>query len=228
MPRAGLVTIALVIFASMVHAEPMDLNNPLPRWVFVAFEISPPDRPGQLDSVYTRKLPAWFAPAEQGGQVSVRMPGELVESELMAGFDAIEGTFEDFTWTFEAATGEVLTAETAGVVARTLAWGPFESSVQPSIRVHLDTLSAAGYSPPKRLFGNEMFAFCGASSDSCQSVSPVRYDRHTGYVNAVGVLRIHWGGLDWESFAPLGEAVFSEAPGSLNAILQTASESAAP
>ncbi len=206
----------------------MDLGNPLPRWVFVAFEVSPPDRPGQLDSVYTRNLPAWFVPADRAGQVSVSMPGELVESELMAGFDAIAGTFENFTWTFEAATGDVIAAGTAGVLARTLDWGPFESRVQPSIRVQMNTLKPAGFSPPKYLFGHEVFSFCSASSDPCQSVSPVRYDRRTGYVNAVGVLRIHWGGLDWETFAPLGEAVFSEAPGSLDATLQTASETATP
>ena len=47
----------------------------------------------------------------------------------------------------------------------------------------------------------------------CTRVAPSPLDPRTGYVNAVGTIRASaLGGLGAETFAPLGEAVFSELP----------------
>ena len=54
-------------------------------------------------------------------------------------------------------------------------------------------------------------------------MSAVPYEAETGYVNAVGKLLVRWGRLDLETFAPLGEAVFSEAPGTAVGPVHTAS-----
>ncbi len=58
---------------------------------------------------------------------------------------------------------------------------------------------------------NIVFVHCvEVNSDKCTGVSPLAYDAATGYVNAVGRMRVLSSLIELNSFSPLGEAIFSE------------------
>ncbi len=209
--RLLLLTWALCVPLDLLAAEPMKLTNPAARWVAVRFEISPSHRPGQLDTVYTPPLPAWLETADTPGRVRVRVGGRWVEEMLLAGRNPQPGSFSDFVWTFDVASGRVISAETSGRLLQTLQWGWLRSSVVTEIEIRMGTEVPAGFARPRRLLGHEFFGFCDRSaSKRCTLVEPADYNPDTGYVNAVGAVSARTGPVSIRSFSPLGEAVFSE------------------
>jgi hypothetical protein len=211
-PAATLALAVLAVAPGAVRAEPMDLGNGAARWVTVRVELSPAEHPAQTDTSYSPALPAWLEPGLREGEVRVTVAGSLVERHLMPGQDVVPGSFSDFVWVFDSATGHVRSATVSGIVRQTIQVGLGTWTVELPIRVAMDTERRAGVEAPRRLFGRELHRFCRpARSRSCREVLPRPYDASTGYVNALGpvsadsrLVRIH-------SFSPLGEAVFSEA-----------------
>jgi hypothetical protein len=188
----------------------VDLRDPTPRWVEVAYEISPRDRPGQRDTRYTRKLRARFEPLA-GGRVRVTIPGRSLEQTLLAEDAPVPGSFSDFVWIFDARTGEVLSATLSGEMIRRLDWGLFESSARAKVEVEMGTQRAAGYEDSRRWLGQEFFEFCDdLERKGCHAVPARRYDAERGYVNAVGEVSVRYGEIVLRTFSPLGEAVLSE------------------
>ncbi len=211
----GLLVYSLAISGAVAsaHAGPMDLGNLEPRWVHVAFEVSPHDRPGQVDSVYTSVTRAWFEPADVPGQVNVTVPGPVVERMLLARYNPQAGSFGDFVWSFDARTGHVVSATLRGALLRRLDFGFLTAEVEADIQASMDTESVAGYTPARRFLGQLIFAHCADPNPArCTLVQPAEYDETRGYVNAVGSLIVRYHGLTLHTFSPLGEAVFSELP----------------
>lgn len=191
-------------------AEPLDLRDASPRPVAVSFEISPTERPGALDAVYSEPLPAWLEPGPEAGQVRVRVPGRAME-RLLALFDPLPGSFGDYLWTFDAASGEVLSAAFQGWLRQAVACGLFQTRVETRIEVQVGTRDAVGFRAPYTRLGQTVVGACQPGSEGCTRVAPARFDPRTGYVNAVGTIRASaLGGLGAVTFAPLGEAIFSE------------------
>lgn len=219
-----LPTLLLAFFAAVLApwpalasppGEPMRLDDPRPRWVGVRFEVSPADRPDQLDRVYTPGIRAWLEPDAVPGRLRVSIPGADVERMLLVGEDPVPGSFGSFVWVFDAASGHVVSAELRGTLIKTLDWGPFTSRVRTPIRVAMRTAAAAGFEPPRVVLGQRLHGFCErAGSPDCTLVAGVRYDRSRGYVNAVGSLAVEFRGITLRTFSPLGEARFSELPAS--------------
>ena len=202
-----------MLVAGAAHAQPLDLFDRTPRWVAVAFEVSPEDRPAQFDTLYTRKMRAWLAPHARGNQVRVTVPREAVERELLALQNPVPGSFSDFVWVFDPFTGDVVSAELTGRLVKRLDWGLFETEVEAEIRVVMATDSAVAFQQPLRWLGQELFRSCSLPAPrGCTVVEPAGYDAMTGYVNAVGDLSVHFHGMTIRTFSPLGEAVFSELP----------------
>jgi hypothetical protein len=195
-------------------ADPMRLADPRPRWVGVRFEISPSDRPSQLDAIYTEVLRGWLEPAELPGHVRVSVGGDAIERFVLAAEQPVPGSFDDFVWIFEARSGAVVSARLSGRLVKTLDWGLFRSRVEAPIHAAMDTLAHAGFEPPRLLFGQRLFGYCQADAAvGCTPVPAVHYDTARGYVNAVGPLSVEFRGVVLRSFSPLGEAIFSELPG---------------
>jgi len=192
-------------------AEPVDLLDATPRWITVAFEVSPPDRPAQANSVYSRDIPAWLEPGDQPDHRKVTVDRRDVEQVLMAAHDPVPGSFSDFTWCFDASTGRVVAAELSGSLKKELDWGLFRSKAKARIEVHMSTEVVSGFEQPRRWLGQMLFGFCDDPvGPDCTVVPAVEYDARSGYVNAVGELTVHFGDLTLRTFSPLGEAVFSE------------------
>jgi len=230
MPRALLqsLLVAGIVSPDLAMAEPMDLSDPRPRWVSVSFEDSPPQQPGRLDTLYSPGLPAWLE-SEAPGRVRVTLARTLVEQTLMAANDPKPGSFGDFVWVFDASSGHVISARLTGTIRNTLDWGLFRSTVETDIRIDLDTRRPAGFEHPRHLLGQQLFDFCdGADLDRCTPVVGVPYERDRGYVNAVGKIDARSRGMHVETFAPLGEAVFSEVPVPPVSAVHTASAVASP
>ncbi len=230
MPRGLLqsLLVAGLVSPGSAVAEPMELDDPRPRWVTIAFEDSPPDQPGRLDSLYAPELPAWLEP-EAPGRLRVTLARGVVERYLMAADDPKPGSFGDFVWVFDASSGHVISARLTGTLRKTLDWGLFTSTVETDIRIDLDTRGPAGFGRPRHLLGQLLFDFCdGADLDRCTPVVGVPYDRGRGYVNAVGKVDARSHGVHVETFAPLGEAVFSEAPVPPGSAVHTATATASP
>ena len=208
---AGIALLAAAFAPLQTLAEPMDLRDPKPRWVQVRFELSPPDRPGQTDTVYSPPFAAWFEPGKQPGEVSVIVDGRIVEQHLLPDQEPRPGSFSDFVWIFDAETGHVLSAEVSGAVYRRLRLGPASWKITAWIRVEMNTSGHAGFTRPANLMGQRVHRFCAAADSGPCTLVPTRtYDPLTGYVNAVGAIGAHSGLIRLESFSPLGEAIFSE------------------
>jgi hypothetical protein len=214
-PRTALI--ALLLSQAPASAEPMDLTDPQPRWVSVRFEVSPAQRPGQLDTIYSQEFPAWFAPDPMEDRVKVTVDARIVERYLLAEHHPVEGSFSDYIWVFESSSGHVVSATVMGKLIKTLDWGVFTSDVEASIRIQMATRSetgaptAAGFTPPRSRLGQLLFHFCTLTDgEGCTLVSAAPYDARSGYVNAVGPISAHSTGVTTRAFSPLGEARFSE------------------
>jgi hypothetical protein len=209
----GLGCLVWLFSVSVGGAAPLDLSDPTPRWIEVRFEISPHDAPGQLDDVWGAARRAYLE-AEPGTQrVRIRIPGEELESQLRStGTDPIRGTFSEFVWTLDAATGHVLKAELTGRVRESFRLGIFKSSTDVEIRVEMTTQSPAGFRPANLILGQTTHAFCRGTgkTNDCTLVQPMRFDPGRGYVNAVGSLRAVTALARIRTFSPLGYVVFCE------------------
>jgi hypothetical protein len=205
----GIFTLLLV--ASAASAKPLDLRDASPREIQVAFEVSPTERPDALGLVYSKPLPASLEPGFAPTQRRVRVPAAAMES-LLAHFDPVSGSFSDYVWTFDAETGEVLSASFQGVLRRPLDLGLFAAHIETHIEVRVATHHPIGYRAPRVRLGQVVVGTCepGAGED-CTAMLPLPLDPRTGYVNAVGTIQARAaGGLGALTFAPLGEAIFSE------------------
>jgi hypothetical protein len=213
---------ALAVVAGSAAGEPLDLRDPRPRLVSVRFELSPADRPGQLDSVWSVPFAGWLEPVEGAGEVRIRIDGGIVERHLLRDYDPKPGSFSDFVWRIDTATGHVRQASVAGRLARRLRLGFTSWHVDADIRVQMDTGAPAGFAPPQDLFGQSLAQFCReAAGPGCTLVAPQPYDPRTGYVRAVGPIAVAAPLLNVESFSPLGEALFHEIgdPGELEGLV---------
>ena len=191
-------------------AEPMDLGDPRPRAVAVRFETSPSDQPGRLASLYTPAVPAWLTPGDLDGQVRVTIRGADIEARWFNDQRVRPGSFSDFVWVFDAASGEVVSAHLRGILVRRFEFGIFASDIETEIETEMTTRTRAGFEPGRVRLGQLVFHLCVREERDCTIVQPVPYDPRTGYVNAVGALVGRALGTAARSFSPLGEAIFSE------------------
>jgi hypothetical protein len=199
----------LLLAPAAALAQPMDLRDPSPRGVAVRFEISPADRPGELRGRFTPPIPARLEPGSQPGEVRVRIDGRFVEQYLLSDQQASAGSFSEFVWTFDGDTGEVRSATVSGVLLREIGFGL--GTTDTWIDVRLDTRRDVGFES-RRFLGQTYHRLCREPEpERCTVVEARRYDPASGYVNAVGGLEARSGRLRIQSFAPFGEAIFSEA-----------------
>lgn len=196
---------------SPAAAEPLDLFNPRPREIVVAFEISPREVPAQMDTTYTPDLRAFVEPGLRDSEMRVVIPSQIVEEFLLGDQKPVPESFSDFVWTFDVATGHVVSARLSGRVRPRLDWGFMTTETQAEIEIEMGTARVGGFKRPQRVLGQLVFRYCTKPEDSgCRVVETTAYDRSTGYVNAVGQVRVHSPILDLRNFSPMGEAIFSE------------------
>lgn len=207
--RRALAALPL-LWALGAEAEPLRLGDPAPRWVAVRFEVSPAGVPGQLDRRYSEPVRAWLEPDAEAGLVRVEVPGSRVADTLFAEQQPEPDSFSDFVWRFDAQTGAVVSAGLRGTVRPELRWGFVRSRTRAELEVSMTTLAPGGFEPGRRIFGQRVFRFCREAAPPCQSVATRGLDPATGYVNAVGALRVRSRWLELEQFSPLGEAIFEE------------------
>lgn len=208
-------TLLCLLAAAAADAEPMDLGDERARWIEVRFEVSPHGRPGQRDTVYTERFPAWIEPDEAPGRMRVTVDAAIVEQHLMAAHAPVPGSFSDFEWIFDASTGEVVSASLSGQVVNEVGWGPISTTVHSRIEVRMSTVEQAGYELPRRILRHRIFPYCSGGRSraaDCTLVAPSRYQGSSGYVNAVGELSVSSPLVTLHTFSPLGEALFSELP----------------
>ncbi len=205
------VALASILAPAGAQAEPVDLANATPRWVWVRFEISPPELPGQTDAQYTSPQAAWFEPSDDGAEVRMTVSGSTVESDLLAHQDPVAGSFSDFRWSIDPRTGHVLSATLEGEVVRHLDFGVAKAKVPAKVRFEMSTLRAAGFRSTRRILGETVNRYCTPpGARSCTAVEPRQYDPETGYVNAVGSVQVDSRIMRLKTFSTLGEARLSE------------------
>lgn len=196
----------LLLLPASGSAEPVDFGNPTARWIEIAFEVSPRDRPAQIDSHYTPRISAWLD-ADPAGRIRVTVDHRDVERILLVDENPIEGSFSDFVWIFDAESGEVISASMSGELEKELDWGLFGSKVRTAIEVDMATRRDVGFKPAKRWMGQEFFSTCNSVDEKhCTRVRPSDYDPERGYVNAIGDLHVRFGEMVLHTFSPLGEA----------------------
>jgi hypothetical protein len=176
----------------------------------VRFEDSPADRPQQLASIYTKEIPGWLEPDATPGRVRVRVAGLDVERDFFGRQRLRAGSFSDFVWIFEQATGEVVSASLSGVLVRRFGLGVVAPELETPFEAVMSTSATAGFLPGRSVLGQLVFPHCEQPRDDCTLVPGARYDRATGYVNAVGAIVGRAFGVSARSFSAIGEAIFSE------------------
>jgi len=202
----------LLLLPQIGLAEPVDFLDPTPRWVEVAFEVSPRDKPMQTDTIYTPKIRARLEAGDHPGWMKVTVDRRDVEGVLLVGDDPVAGSFSDFVWVFDAVTGEVISAVLSGTLIQEVDWGLFRSKVPTQIEADMATNRVGGVKKPRHWLGQQLFGYCSdADGERCTLVDAIGYDATSGYVNAVGDMSVRFGELTLHTYSPLGEAVFSEA-----------------
>ena len=214
-----LMCIALGLFGGVgASAEPLDLNDPTPRWIEVRFEISPAEEPGSLDRHWSEPRRARVERGSSADVLRIEIPAVVVEAQLQStGAITIPGSFTTFSWVLEPATGHVLEAAMRGEVREELSLGPFRTYAQVEIAIEMNTERAVGYVPGQGILGVPTNRLCRPERDEgqCVPVAPVRFDPARGYVNAVGMVRAASSMAEIRAFSPLGEVEFSERPDSI-------------
>jgi hypothetical protein len=214
MSKNGLLWImSCVLFAQTARAEPLDLQDPTPRWIEVRFEVSPSSEPGRLDSHWSAGRAAYLESDPDSPIVRIRIPAEEIEAHLSTtGTETVPGSFSDFVWTLDSRSGHVLAAELTGRVRERFSLGWIRTSALIEIRIEMTTHYASGFLPGKGIFGLQTNAFCSPAplSTGCIAVDPIRFDPDSGYVNAVGSVVAATGITEIRAFSPLGEAQFRE------------------
>ncbi len=140
-------------------ASSLDLSNPAPRWVAVAFEVSPTHQPARLRTRSTRRLPAHLEPGPLPGELQIRIAGDLVERFLLRGHAPTPGSFGDFIWIFDAHTGHVRSTELAGSVQREMGWGFASWTVEAHIEVRMSTHAPIAFRAAK-VVGEAVHRIC--------------------------------------------------------------------
>jgi hypothetical protein len=209
------LSILMSLESGDARAKSLDLSNTMRRNLTVAFEVSPREAPAQINTTYTRELPASLEPGERDGEVRVVIAGEIVERFLFGNQSPVPGSFSDFVWNFDVETGHVLSATMRGRVLRKLDWGIAKSQASAEIQVDMSTARVAGFRNPRRILGQLFFRHCDAPKKQCTLVEASPLDPKTGHVNAVGGMRVHSYVMNLMSFSPLGEAVFLEVDATL-------------
>lgn len=208
---AGPLLVSLLLSAAIADAEPLDLADPTPRWIAVAFEVSPRNQPAQTNSVYTESVPARLETGAEPGQIVIRIDRDYVEGVLFANDEPLSGSFSDFVWVFDSHTGEVVSATLSGSLTLQLNWGFFRTRARTEVAAEMATSRVAGLEEPRRRLGQELFGYCDDPADSdCRLVAGRGYDAKTGYVHAVGPLSVQVSGVAVQTYSPLGEAIFYE------------------
>lgn len=211
--RAAAVALCLAAPALEAGAAGLDLGDPTPRWIEVAFERSPESEPGRLRGRFTRRFPAWLEPGPEPGQIRVTIDRRIVEEHLLDDYTPVAGSFSDFVWVFDAATGHVRSARLAGEVVTPMDLGIVRTRTVTRVAVHMTSLERAGFRASSQILGNRMFPYCrDADSLRCHLVPGYALDPETGYVNAVGSIAARTGPVEIRSFSPMGEALFLEGP----------------
>jgi hypothetical protein len=220
----------LLCVSGSALAGPVDFQDPTPRWIDVAFEVSPRDAPAQVATVFTPKVPAWVEPDVVPGRVQVTVDRHYVERVLISDDEPVPESFSEFVWIIDSVTGEVHSAELSGELMIDLDWGLFRSRVRAKIDVNMATDRLGGFRGPRHWLGQQLFGFCEEPQNrSCTLVPAVPYVATSGYVNAVGELSVRYGDITLQTFSPLGEAVFSEAePRRLSSVPAVSAGPAAP
>ena len=196
-------------------AEPLDVNDPTPRWIEVRFEISPEEEPGSLDRHWSEPRRARVELGSSASVLRIEIPAVEVEAQFRStGADTIPGSFTKFIWVLDPVTGHVLEAEVRGEVREELSLGPFRAYAQVEISVEMNTARVVGYLPNQGIFGVNTNRLCkpGIDEGQCVPVAPIRFDPTRGYVNAVGMVRAASPLAEIRAFSPLGEVEFSERP----------------
>ncbi len=205
--------LALLGLAPSAGGEALDLDDPRPRWIEVAFEVSPPDEPGRLDSHWSAPRRAFIEPDERGDRVRIRVPAAEVEAHLRStGTEVVTGSFSEFVWTLERATGHVVAARLSGRVRERLRLGLFTTALEVDIRVAMTTRTRAGFRSTRGKLGIETHDFCSPERplEGCVFVEARELDPARGYVNAVGHVVAATPMIEVRTFSPLGEVRFSE------------------
>jgi hypothetical protein len=199
--------------ASNAHAAALDLTDPTPRWIEIAFEVSPPEAPGRLDSQWSEPRRAFLEPEAGGDQIRIRVPADEIEAHLLStGTEVVPGSFSEFVWTLERATGHVLAARLSGRVRERLRLGLFSTALEVDIRVAMTTQARAGFRSARGALGIETHDFCSPERplEGCVFVEARELDPERGYVNAVGRVVAATPMIEVQTFSPLGEVRFSE------------------
>ena len=203
---------ALILLPDLsLAAGPLNLLDPTPRQVEVAFEVSPREVPAQTRAYFSRAYSASFEPGLRPSEARVVIPAATVEAHLLGDQKPIPNTFSDFVWTFDTETGHVVSAHLRGRVTPELDWGFVTSHTEADIEVEMGTARVGGFKKPRRILGQLVFSYCTRpEDDGCQLVETTPFDRSTGYVNAVGKVVVQTSILDLRNFSPMGEAIFRE------------------
>lgn len=208
--RRAVLVLAICAVAFAGSAEPLRLAERRARPVHVAIEISPPDLPARLDHHYSERGVAWFEPGPGPDQATVRIDGAELE-RMLASSDPVPGSFGDYVWVFDVATGHVLSASVTGAFLQRLDWGLMRTRVRADVSARMTTLEPAGFRAPRTWLGHVLFEHCAGLEAGCNTVPPRALDPATGYVNAVGkITAVVAGGFHTDTYSPLGEAVFTE------------------
>jgi hypothetical protein len=210
-PAAAAIVFWLILAPAHAGAAGLDLGDPTPRWIEVAFEVSPRDEPGRLRGRFSKSFKAWLEPGPEVGQIQVTIDRDIVESHLVAQHAPVPGSFSDFVWVFDAESGHVVSARLEGAVVTPMDFGIVRTTAVTRLNVDMTSRTRAGFRRSSRILGNELFPFCSdPDSMRCQIVPGYALDRDSGYVNAVGAIAARTGPVEVRSFSPLGEALFRE------------------
>lgn len=211
-----LLGLAALAAAGIGQADPLDLMDPTPRPIEVRFEVSPPDQPGRLDAVWSEPRSGRIEVTGRADRVQIRIPASEMERHLRStGTAVVPGSFSDFVWVLDRATGDVLESRLEGRIHERIAVGPFATRVAVGIHVDMSTHRRGGFRTTHAPFGIETHAFCAPEegAEGCVPVESRRFDPRDGYVNAVGVIRAATPLAELRAFSPLGEVRFSEQVG---------------
>jgi len=205
------LALALLALPRLALAGGLDLRDPTPRWVEVAFEISPQEAPGELRSRFSAPFLAWLEPGPEPGQARITIGRQIVERHLLSDQDPVPGSFSDFVWVFDVATGDVLSASLTGDLVRPMDLGFVRARAVTHVSVEMSSRELAGFRRTSRLLGHELHRFCDdRDSMRCRIVPGKSLDPASGYVNAVGAIAARTGPVEVRTFSPLGEAIFRE------------------
>jgi hypothetical protein len=209
---AGFVAVLVSLVSARASAEPLDLGDARPRWVSVRFENSPADRPDRLATSYTEPIDAWLDAEADPRRLRVTVSGPAVERGYFRRQRLRAGSFSDYVWVFDRASGEVVSASLSGTFIRRFDVGPLSREIDTRFEARMTTWKPSGFRAPREILGQLVFPHCDTADGACTLIAPVRLDPRTGYVNAVGSIVGRAFGASASTFSAIGEALFSERP----------------